>query len=214
MFAYQREEQEVEASGLPSRRCAVRFGYGTVLHTYVYIYIYTYVYIYIYTHMYTCIHICVCICIWMCMYYMLCGTVRFWYGTVRYCMVRYGSVCYGMAWHGMVWYGTGWYSMVCCCLCCTARMYLYARWGEKAYGQFVHICLRDLFVCIDCPIALLFICVFSLCSAFGKWQSPQISAILFGNFTVENYSLRDSPRDFHESCAETYRNPVSRNSLV
>ena len=46
-------------------------------------------------------------------------------------------------------------------------------------------------------------------SSCADLSSPQISAILVGHFTWENYRLHNSP----ETCAEIYETPCSRNSL-
>ena len=45
-------------------------------------------------------------------------------------------------------------------------------------------------------------------------SSLRISAILVGHFTSDNYSLSDSPQNFHTICAETYQHPGSQNSLT
>ena len=45
-------------------------------------------------------------------------------------------------------------------------------------------------------------------------SSPQISAILLGNVTGENGSLRNSPQNFRENCAEKYRSLGSRDFPV
>ena len=45
-------------------------------------------------------------------------------------------------------------------------------------------------------------------------SSPQISATLVGHFTVEKGSLRKSPQNFHNNCAEEIQNPGSHNSLT
>ena len=41
-------------------------------------------------------------------------------------------------------------------------------------------------------------------------SSPQISAILFGHFTIENNSLRDSPQNFKKTCAENLKRILAR----
>ena len=46
------------------------------------------------------------------------------------------------------------------------------------------------------------ICPRSFCA---DSSSPQISAILVGNFTWANHSLRNSPPNFHNSCADKYQ---------
>ena len=38
-------------------------------------------------------------------------------------------------------------------------------------------------------------------------SSPQISTIFVGHCTMENGSLRKSPQNFHNKCAEQYQNP-------
>ena len=44
-------------------------------------------------------------------------------------------------------------------------------------------------------------------------SSPRISEMLLDHFTWRNDSLRNSPQNFQNKCAETCQNPGSQNSL-
>ena len=53
-------------------------------------------------------------------------------------------------------------------------------------------------------------CIFI--SSIGSISS--ISIIICWSFSMDNYSLRNSPQNFHHHCADKCQNPGSRNSLA